>query len=121
MRLRNIVEQTSRLVLTDVFTFTRLRVPLHHGNILKAPFRHDTTLPTPDPMFRVLRPRFSNIVDDQLLNRVSLYRLFRMGGTVYLPDIYCLSTRYLRITLCIDQIASFPRLFCMGESDYLGR
>ena len=52
----------------------------------------------------------------------SLHRLLRMRGTVYLPDIYCLSARYLRITftLSIAQNASLHRLFRMGESDYLG-
>ena len=39
--------------------------------VTKAPLRHDA--------------------DAQLLKSASLHRLFRMGATVYLPDIYCIS------------------------------
>jgi hypothetical protein len=53
-----------------------------------------------------------NIVDAKLLNRVSLHRLFHVGATVYLPDIY---ESYF--TLCIAQNSSLHRLFRMGESD----
>ena len=53
-----------------------------------------------------------NIVDAKLLNRASLHRLFRVGATVYLHDIY-----ESHFTLCIAQNASLHRLFRMGESD----
>jgi hypothetical protein len=48
----------------------------------------------------------------KLLNRVSLHRLFRVGATVYLTDIY-----ESHFTLCITQNASLHRLFRMGERD----
>jgi hypothetical protein len=74
-------------------------------------------------MFLVLRTRFAtsawgqicirNIVDTKMLNRASLHRLFRVGATVYLPDIY-----ESHFTLCIAQNASLDRLFRMGKSDY---
>jgi hypothetical protein len=53
-----------------------------------------------------------DIVDAKLLNCASLHRLFRVGATVYLPDIY-----ESHFTLCIAQNASLHRLFRMGQSD----
>jgi hypothetical protein len=53
-----------------------------------------------------------NIVDAKLLNRASLHRVFRVGATFYLPDIY-----ESHFTLCIAQKSSLHRLFRMGESD----
>ena len=43
----------------------------------------DTTLVTAAPL--------RHDADAQLLTSASLHRLFRMGATVYLSDIYCLS------------------------------
>ena len=43
----------------------------------------DTTLVTKAPL--------RHNADAQLLKSASLHRLFRMGATVYLPDIYCIS------------------------------
>ena len=66
----------------------------------------DTTLVTAAPL--------RHDADAQLLTSASLHRLFRMGATVYLPDIY-----ESHFTLSIAQNASLHRLFRIGESDYL--
>ena len=61
---------------------------------LATPLRHDATLTK--SRSDVSRPTdaFRNIVDAKLLNRASLHRLFRVGATVYVPDI----TVYLQDT-----------------------